>query len=105
MTLNKALLLKQGIDKETEALLEDEYNFLDSVLREPEYYTDPVAEIEKREFNLQRLWGFPQDRNYHRYWAHIKGCTCKLHQMDNADRWGTPYRVISQSCHWHGDKQ
>jgi hypothetical protein len=98
--LNEALLKKQGINKETEALLEDEYNFLSSVLADPELYTDPVAEVEKREYNLQRLWGFPQDRNYHRYWKHIKGCTCP--KRDNEDPMYFGRRITVSDCPWHG---
>ena len=50
------------------------------------------------EFELQELWKFPQDANYHRFWERPK-CTCP--KFDNIDFY--PYRrVISGDCVLHG---
>ena len=51
------------------------------------------------ETEQQKLWNFPADPNHHR-WFDVPGCTCP--KMDNADRLGTPNRVISNDCHIHG---
>ena len=51
------------------------------------------------EFDLQDLWGFTPDPNYHMFWT-MEGCTCP--KMDNRDAWGTPYHVYSGSCPIHG---
>lgn len=58
-----------------------------------------AEEIENIEFQLQKNWGFEQNRNFH-YWWLVPKCTCPDH--DNIDRYGTPYRVISQDCPVHG---
>lgn len=50
------------------------------------------------EFRLQRLWGFSEDKNFHRFWETPK-CTCP--KMDNADAY--PYRqYINMDCKLHG---
>jgi hypothetical protein len=51
------------------------------------------------EFDLQDLWGFTPDKNYHMFWT-MEGCTCP--KMDNRDAWGTPYHVYNGSCPIHG---
>lgn len=50
------------------------------------------------EFELQDLWGFPLDANYHRFWEYPK-CTCP--KMDNAD-WYPHRSVIQKDCPLHG---
>jgi len=59
-----------------------------------------VKDIENLEFKLQRAWGFPQDRNFHR-WFEVPRCTCA--KMDNQDRSGTEYRVYNLDCPVHGN--
>lgn len=61
-----------------------------------------AAEFEKLEFRQQALWGFPQSSDFHR-WFEFPGCDCP--KMDNEDRLGTSYRVISETCVIHGNKQ
>lgn len=53
------------------------------------------------EFELQRLWGFPQDRSYHRFWE-LPQCECP--KMDNEERYGTDYTVVTSDCPLHGDR-
>ncbi len=58
-------------------------------------YDNMYTEIE---FELQDLWGFPRNANYHRFWYRPK---CQCPRMDNDDSY--PYRhVISGGCeiHW-----
>lgn len=97
--LNKRLLEQQGIDKWGEERIIELHRQLDDVLEHPELYNNPVYKIEQLEFWLQEAWGFEEDRNMHSYWHRIKGCTCP--NLDNLDRRGTTYRVISGSCPWH----
>lgn len=53
----------------------------------------------QNQFALQRVWGFPEDINFHP--SHrLPGCTCGA-MMDNDERLGTPYRVITQGCPIH----
>lgn len=49
------------------------------------------------EFELQALWKFTQDINFHRFWERPK-CTCP--KLDNIDNY--PYRqIISGDCPLH----
>jgi len=61
-----------------------------------------VNKLEQTEFKMQELFGFKQDRNYHRYWLHSPGCTCP--KLDNQDNYGTKYRIIDLDCPVHGEK-
>ena len=54
------------------------------------------------EFELQRLWGFPQDKEFHRYWLNIGNCTCP--KMDSLERLGYG-RIINLGCPVHGTPQ
>ena len=55
--------------------------------------------VTKLEFELQRLWGFPQDEEFHKYWLNIGNCTCP--KMDSLDRLGYG-RIINLDCPVHG---
>ena len=59
-------------------------------------------EIEQIEFKMQELWGFPIDRNMHRYWHECPKCTCPLY--DNHEARGTQIRYYDPNCLIHGDK-
>lgn len=56
--------------------------------------------ITQIEFQLQKLWGFPQDRNYHR-WFDVPKCSCP--KWDNADNIGSEFRIINPNCILHGE--
>lgn len=103
MKLNDELLLKQGVTGDEEMGLLNAYAELDDLLENPELYEDPVQMIEELEFELQELWHFPLDSNYHRYWKHIKGCTCS--KVDNEDPMYFGRRVINADCIWHNIKE
>jgi hypothetical protein len=51
------------------------------------------------EYELQALWGFPLDSNYHMFWD-MAGCTCP--RMDNRDSWGYDLHYYNGSCPIHG---
>lgn len=59
---------------------------------------DLAKEVEKIEFALQRVWGFPEDIKFHE-WYTVPHCTCP--SMDNEDRKGTPYCIINENCPIH----
>lgn len=56
--------------------------------------------ITECEFKLQELWGFPKDKNFHRFWETPK-CTCP--KMDNEDAYPTGYYAINMQCILHGE--
>jgi hypothetical protein len=103
MAANLKLAEKQGLTEEEVVEIGILHVKLDSVTRNPYDHDDPVKLIEEIEFNLQRLWKFPQDKNFHRYWYAISGCTCP--KSDNNERVGTKYKVINNGCKWHGKEK
>lgn len=50
------------------------------------------------QFSLQRAWGFPEDANFHPS-HHLPHCVCP--ELDNDDRLGSPYKVVTQGCPIH----
>jgi hypothetical protein len=105
--LNPKLIIQQGLDKETIDELklthEDRFRIFEAMenTNDPEELREFAAQMEVIEFEQQRLWGFPQDRNYHK-WYLVPKCICP--SSDNADRYGTEYRVINEKCPVHGIK-
>ena len=64
---------------------------------------DIVSErVTELEFELQRLWGFPQDEEFHRYWLSVGQCYCP--HIDNLERLGYG-RIINLGCPVHGTSQ
>lgn len=55
--------------------------------------------LEDIEYEIQELFKFPRDKNYHRFWERPH-CACP--KMDNQDNWGTGHYIINQSCPLHG---
>ena len=55
--------------------------------------------ITQIEFKLQKLWGFPHDRNFHR-WFDVPKCSCP--KWDNAESLGSDFRIINPNCIIHG---
>lgn len=56
--------------------------------------------VETLEYELQALWGFSKDKNYHE-WYLVPQCQCP--KTDNEERKGTPYPIYNKSCPIHGD--
>lgn len=55
--------------------------------------------VELIEFELQRTWKFPMNKDYHKFWK-LPGCECPV--MDNEDRYPTGQYIISGCCPIHG---
>lgn len=60
-----------------------------------------AAELKDLEFQLQDNWNFPRSEDHHSYQFKLPGCTCP--KLDNADRFGTPYKIITTTCKFHGN--
>lgn len=103
--LNPRLIERQNIDKETLEELklthEDRARIFESMENtdDPEELKMYAEQFEALEFEQQRLWGFPQDRNFH-CWYDVPKCVCP--KLDNADNRGTKYRIIRGECPIHG---
>lgn len=55
--------------------------------------------VEGLEFELQTLWGFEQDKNFHTWWFKVPHCRCP--KIDNADSMYFGRRIITESCPIH----
>lgn len=105
VVINPALLKQQKISKRTEKWLLSSHEVKAEIIKAMLDTDDPVAlkalaKIETAlEFHQQGLWGFPRNENMHHWWRVPK---CRCPQMDNAERYGTPYRIISGACPVHG---
>lgn len=105
MSINMKLAEAKGLDKDTIVAIETVHNRLTQILNRPTYYGEPeeiVKIVEGIEYTLQLLWGFPLDRNFHKWWNRIKDCKCPM--MDNDDMFGSEYRIYNSDCPYHGAK-
>ena len=101
ININIELLERNGKFDNLEELKET-YIEMFKIYEKVENTNDPLKmyhlnlSIEDLEFRMQRLWGFPQDRNRHRYWYECP-------KLDNYDNLGTEYRLWSFDCPIHGE--
>lgn len=105
MSINMKLAEARGLDENTITAIESVHSLLVSVLNHPEKFDKPsevVEVVESVEFTLQLLWGFPTNRNYHKWWNRVKGCSCP--RMDNDDMIGSEYKIYNSGCPYHGAK-
>lgn len=58
-----------------------------------------AMDLTEIEYELQDLWYFSRDQNFHRFWETPK-CLCA--KLDNEDRYPTGYYSINLSCPLHG---
>lgn len=58
--------------------------------------------VTELEFELQRLWGFPENINYHRYWFLLPKCTCP--KIDNNELIGSILKYYNNDCIIHGEE-
>lgn len=103
--LNQALIKEQRITPDKLAQLKGYHYVLQSYYEQMEIEENPIAlkelfkNVTHYNFLLQEVWGFPQNENFH-YWWRVPRCTCP--KMDNEERYGTKYRIISFDCPVHG---
>ncbi len=111
---NKELIKKQKVSKEQIKELDHLYVLLEGLFtlaknlqtsNDLTFTSGSIISNTLRdiEFMLQKNWNFEQDENKHSYWYKLPGCECA--KMDNQERWGTPYKIITQSCPYHGVNQ
>ncbi len=102
--INKSLIESQGVSDENLEQIKE--CVIDRVkIFELMEATDNIVELLKHasdveyiEYQQQRLWGFPEDYTFHR-WFDVPKCTCPT--CDNAERVGTVERNISTRCPIH----
>lgn len=58
-----------------------------------------VKDLTEIEFELQALWGFEKNANYHMFWQYPK---CHCPKLDNNDNYPHGYYIINKECPLHG---
>lgn len=103
--LNKETLKKQKVSIKNILLLKKEY-IKKFMIFEKMKATDnkkDLIELNKKvlklEFKIQKLWNFPKDANFHR-WFDVPKCSCP--KSDNYLALGTKFRHINKNCPIHG---
>lgn len=103
MRINARLVFSQKCEKNVPAILEKHLERLEVHIAMMETDDQDLLQIYDQmytdvEFELQDLWGFPRNANFHRFWERPK-CGCP--RMDNED-WYPHRSVISGDCplHW-----
>jgi len=111
MAANPILVKRQGIDEESVRqinILHDVRESLHECLASMNVYTynSLAREIVKLlydiEAELQRLWKFPVNPNYYKFW-NVPACVCA--KMDNEDAYPTGYYSINLNCPLHGEEK
>jgi len=103
--LNKFLVQKQGLTKDETNELEYLHILKNDLFLLMEQTDDNyklrlyAALLESLEYNMQRVWHFPQDSQYHNWWHKVPNCNCP--SMDNDDPL-MPGRIIREDCPIHG---
>lgn len=102
--INKNMIESQGVSDENLELIKEcvidrikifkLMEATDSIIELLNY----ASEVETLEYKQQRLWGFPEDYTFHR-WFEVPKCKCPT--LDNADRIGTVERNVSVQCPIH----
>lgn len=107
--LNQNLVARNNVSYEAQQQLCELYDGLDALLETSKLegltradYDVISDKITVLEFELQRLWGFPQDKEFHRYWLSVGHCKCGA--IDNLERLGYG-RIINLGCPVHGTSQ
>lgn len=103
-TLNAGMIFRQDCEENLEALKDvhilkqDIYNLI-SEETNPELLRSYAKDLTEIEFELQRLWKFDLNANFHRFWEAPK-CTCPV--LDNRERLGYDGGITSKDCPLHG---
>ena len=108
--LNQNLVARNNVSYTSQLQLCELYDELEALIEEGdasfsvEVNREIADKIEQLEFNLQRLWGFPESKLHHRYWSRLQMCLCNANSMDNLDDFGYR-RTIRMDCPIHGTSQ
>ena len=109
--LNKRLIDEQGLSdgdvEELERLHEHRARMFDKMADlDPTNAEDKDTLIlyshllESLEYNMQRVWKFPQDQDYHSWWYQVPHCKCP--NMDNSDVMYRGLNIYAGDCPIHG---
>ena len=106
--INMNLLKERKIEKENAFEILRLHHKREIIFLEMKYSDDiefikiKYNELKNIEFELQELWGFEQNENYHFLIGkgYIPHCECPY--LDNKDLIGTDIRIYNENCPIHG---
>jgi len=96
------------VEESKHDILRELYISMFKIFEELEYIISPQRtlllsiDLENIEYKMQDIFGFPHNRNYHRYWLKIPTCNCP--KLDNSEYYGTQFRLTTNDCPIHGDR-
>ncbi len=106
MAHNPTLANHQNVPQLDRDLIDDLHVYRASLEAEARETTDPTSLRQlyatwlQNEHTLQRLWNFPPNDDYIRFWT-FPHCTCP--KLDNNDAYPSGRYYISGTCPIHGD--
>lgn len=104
---NEELADERGLTGEEKNALVALYQSMETVLNKPyEVCSSPKdvsRYIQSLEYEMQELWKFDTDSDFHSYWFLVKGCQCP--KLDNKDLIGSRMSYIDASCPYHGSQK
>ena len=111
--LNPNLVRNQGLNQRQVDLIAQKHQELDQLIdminglewneENKQQILQLTKSVELYEFQLQKLWGFEQDRNFHTHWVRIEHCSCRT--MDNMERLGLGVGYYRYgNCKIHGEE-
>lgn len=104
--LNLRLVREKNLSMETVIKIKQKhlevYNLVKALEKEqcPVVLKDLVNKWTKLQFELQKLWGFEQNPDFHRFWD-LPKCTCP--KIDNEDLYGMNFSIKNLKCILHGN--
>ncbi len=63
-----------------------------------------VKLLESLEYDMQRVWKFPQDKTRHTWWNRAPHCNCRQ-TAEGFKMLGFKGRVINDKCPLHGEQE
>jgi hypothetical protein len=107
-SLNPDFVEKQGITNAAVKKLKKLHGEKESIFEQMEATDDKVElrelvkGLQEVEFKMQEAWGFYKDVRYHSWWYRAPKCSCP--KMDNAEKIGTGFSIITAKCVLHGEE-
>jgi len=113
--LNERLIAEQKLTKKDVSAIEELHEAREDmfeIMEELDPYEERellqlkmyVVLLESLEFNMQRVWKFPQDKHRHTWWNRAPHCICK--QTDDSFKMvGFKGRVLNHKCPLHGEEE
>lgn len=108
--INEKLVKIQGVDEKDVVLIKSRHELREQIEKDMESLILPQDESKLQElytewttneFELQKLWKFPQNKNFHRSW-YLPHCSCP--KIDNEERLGYGM-IITSGCPIHNKKE